>query len=107
MGCNPTVDDGNLKFLTIRRKLGRAANYLSVGQIYLCNNQLLKAESGIGQHALDLVSRDRLQDDPGVMRQFPQRGTWVPPIFVRAMIPRPAHNQGKLGQSIEPIDLHR
>jgi phosphoketolase len=68
------VDDGNLKFLAIRRKLGRAANYLSVGQIYLYNNQLLKAESGIGQHAFKLVPRNRLQDEPGVMRKFPQRG---------------------------------
>ena len=31
-------------------------------------------EDGIGQYALDLIARDRLQDDPGVMRDLPQFG---------------------------------
>ena len=39
-------------------------------------------ENGIGQHALDLVARDRLQDDPGVMRDLPQFGIKLPPHFV-------------------------
>ena len=42
----------------------------------------VRAESGIGQHALELVPRDRLQDDPGVMREFPQRGIELPPDLV-------------------------
>ena len=65
----------------------------------------LLAESGIGQHALDLVPRDRLQDNPGVMSEFPQFGIKLPPHFVGRMIPRPAHIQGKLGQGIEPLDF--
>ena len=64
-------------------------------------------EGRIGQHALDLVARDRLQDDPGVMRELPQRGIKLPPHFVCCMIPRPAHIQGQLGQGIEPVDFRR
>ena len=61
--------------------------------------------SGIGQHAFDLVARDRLQDNPGVMRDFPQFGIKLPPHFVGSMIPRPAHIQGKLRQGIESFDF--
>ena len=63
------------------------------------------AESRIGQHALELVPRDRLQDNPGILREFPQRGIKLPPHFVGGMIPRPAHIQGKLRQGIEPLDV--
>ncbi len=63
------------------------------------------AKSGIGQHALDLVARDRLQDDPGVMRDLPQCGIKLPPHFVGGMIPRPAHIQGQLRQGIESLDF--
>ncbi len=63
------------------------------------------AEGRIGQHALDLVARDRLQDDPGVMRDFPQFGIKLPPHFVGGMIPRPAHIQGQLRQGIESLDF--
>ena len=63
------------------------------------------AESGIGQHVLDLVARDRLQDAPGVMRDFPQFGIKLPPHFVGGMIPRPAHIQGQLRQGIESLDF--
>ena len=63
------------------------------------------AKNGIGQHSLDLVARDRLQDNPGVMRDFPQFGIKLPPHFVGRMIPRPAHIQGKLGQGIESLDF--
>ena len=63
------------------------------------------AESGIGQHALDLVARDRLQDDPGIMRGLPQCGIELPPHFVGGMIPRPMHIQGEFCQGIEPFDL--
>ena len=63
------------------------------------------AENGIGQHALDLVARDRLQDDPGVVRDLPQFGIKLPPHFVGGMIPRPAHIQGQFRQGIEPLDF--
>ena len=63
------------------------------------------AEGGIGQHALELVARDRLQDDPGVMRDLPQCGIELPPHFVGGMIPRPAHIQGQLRQGIESLDF--
>ena len=63
------------------------------------------AKNGIGQHALDLVARDRLQDNPGVMRDFPQFGIKLPPHFVGGMIPRPAHIQGQLRQGIESLDF--
>ena len=65
------------------------------------------AESGIGQHVLELVPRDRLQDNPGVLREFPQRGIKLPPHFVGGMIPRPAHIQGQLCQGIESLDFRR
>jgi hypothetical protein len=32
-----------------------------------------------------LVARDRLQDNPGVMRDFPQFGIKLPPHFVGSM----------------------
>ena len=62
-------------------------------------------ESGIGQHALDLVARDRLQNDPGVMRDLPQFGIKLPPHFVGGMIPRPVHIQGEFRQGIESLDF--
>ena len=62
-------------------------------------------ENGIGQHALDLVARDRLQDDPGVMRDLPQFGIELPPHFVGSVIPRPAHIQGEFRQGIESLDF--
>ena len=62
-------------------------------------------KNGIGQQALDLVARDRLQDNPGVMRDFPQFGIKLPPYLVGSMIPRPAHIQGEFRQGIEPFDF--
>ena len=62
-------------------------------------------ENGIGQHALDPVARDRLQDHPGVMRDLPQFGIKLPPHFVGGMIPRPAHIQGEFRQGIESLDF--
>ena len=44
----------------------------------------VSAKNGIGQHAFDLVARDRLQDNPGVMRDFPQFEIKLPPHFVGA-----------------------
>jgi hypothetical protein len=63
------------------------------------------AKNGIGQHAFDLITRDGLQDNPGVMCNFPQFGIKVPPHLVGSVIPRPAHIQGKLRQGIEPVDF--
>ena len=62
-------------------------------------------EGRIGQHALKLDPRDRLQDNPRVLREFPQRRIKPPPHFVGAMIPRPAHIQGQLRQGIESLDF--
>ncbi len=62
-------------------------------------------ESGIGQHALDLVPRDRLQDDPGVMRNLPQFGIKQPPHFVGGMVPGPMHIQGEFRQGVEALDF--
>ncbi len=64
-------------------------------------------EGGIGQHALELVPRDRLQDNPRVPREFPECRIKQPPHFVGAMIPRPAHIQGQLGQGVESLDFRR
>ena len=63
------------------------------------------AKNRVGQHAIDLVARDRLKDHPGVMRDPPKFGIKLPPHFVGGMIPRPAHIQGKLSQGIEPLDF--
>ena len=62
-------------------------------------------ENGISQHALNLIARDRLQDDPGILREFPQWRIKRAPHFVGAMVPRPAHVQGKLRQGLEPLDF--
>ena len=55
-------------------------------------------ENGIGQHVLNPVARDGLQNDPGVMRDFPKSGVKLPPDFVRPVIPRPMHIQGEFRQ---------
>ena len=65
----------------------------------------LFAKRGIGQHAINLVARDRLQDNPGVVRELPQIWIKLPPDFVRRVIPRPTQIQGQLGQRIEPLDF--
>ncbi len=62
-------------------------------------------ENGIGQHALNLVARDRLQDDPGVVCNLPQLRIELPPHFVGGVIPRPMHIQGKFRQTIAALDL--
>ena len=63
------------------------------------------AESWIGQYTLEFVPGDRLQDNPRILREFPQHGIKRAPHFVRGMVPRPAHVQGKLCQGIEPLDF--
>ena len=62
-------------------------------------------KNGVGQDAFDLVARDRLQDDPGVMRALPQFWIKLPPHFVSGMIPRLAHIQGEFFQGIESFDF--
>ena len=62
-------------------------------------------KNGVGQYALNLVPRDRLQDDPGILRDLPQFGIKLAPHFVGRMIPRPAHVQRKLRQGIEALDF--
>ena len=64
-------------------------------------------ESGIGQHALDPVARDRLQDDPGVVRDLPKLRIKLSPHFVGGMVPRPVHIQGEFRQRIESLDFRR
>jgi hypothetical protein len=63
------------------------------------------AEGGIGQHALELVPRDRLQDYPGILSEVPQYWIERAPQSVGGMIPRPMHIQGEFRQGIEPLDL--
>ena len=63
------------------------------------------AEGGIGQHALELVHRNSLQDHPGVLSGLPQRRIKLPPHFVGGMIPRPAQVQRQLRQGIESFDI--
>ena len=63
------------------------------------------AESGIGQITLELLPRDRLQDDPRVVRELPQHRIQLPPHLVGGVVPRRTHIQGKLGQGIKPLDV--
>ena len=59
----------------------------------------------IGEHALNLIARDRLQYNPGVLREFPQRGIQHHPHTVGSMVPRPAQVQRKLCERIESRDF--
>ena len=63
------------------------------------------AEGGISQHALELVSRDRLQDDPRILSEVPQYWIERAPQSIGGMIPRPMHIQGEFRQGIEPLDF--
>ncbi len=76
--------------------------------VTLGSQQVINAltEGRISQHALQLVSRDRLQDNPRILREFPQYGIKRAPHSISGMVPRPAHVQGKLCQGIEPLDFH-
>ena len=40
-----------------------------------------------GSANIDPVARDRLQDNPGIVRDFPQFGIKLPPHVVGRMIP--------------------
>jgi hypothetical protein len=61
-------------------------------------------KGGIGQLALELLPGDRLQDNPRVLRQFPQGGIKLPPQGVGPVIPQAAHVQSQFRQDIESID---
>ncbi len=64
----------------------------------------LLAKGRIRQHAFDAIPRDRLQNNPGVLRKFPQDRIKGAPHFVGSMVPRPTQIQGKLRQGIKPLD---
>jgi len=59
-------------------------------------------KSRIGEHALNLTARDRLQYNPGVLCESPQRRIKRHPHTVGSMVPRPAQVQRKLRERIEP-----
>ena len=72
-------------------KPGRRLRSLTLGLQQVIN---VLAEGGIRQHSLELIARDRLQDNPGVLREFPQRGIKPAPDVIGGVIPRPAQIQG-------------
>ncbi len=59
------------------------------------------AETRVRQSAFNLVPRDRLQDDPWVMRDLPQLRIRLPPHFIDGVTPRSMHIQGECRQRIE------
>src|SRR5271166_4314199 len=61
------------------------------------------AESRIGQVTPKLFPRDRLQDDPRVVRELPQHWVQLPPQLVGGVVPRQTQIQRKLGQRIKPL----
>ena len=65
----------------------------------------LLAKCRVGQHVLELVPRDRLENNPGVLGEFPKSRIKLPPHVVGVMIPGPTHVQGKLGQGTESLDF--
>lgn len=65
----------------------------------------LRAEAGIGRHPLQPVSRHRLQDDPWIVRTFPQHGIQLPPHVIGAMIPRRTQIQRQLSQVLVSVDV--
>ena len=65
------------------------------------------AERGLGQQLFDPFARDRLQDDPRVVRAFPQFGIKAPPDLIGRVVPRPAHIERQLSQRVEALDLRR
>ena len=76
-------------------------------RVTLSSQQIINAltESRIDHYTLELVPRNCLQDNPRILREFPQYGIKSAPHFVRRMVPRPAHVQRKLCQGIEPLDF--
>ncbi len=62
-------------------------------------------EGRIRQLALEFVPRDRLQDNPRVLRELPKLRIQQPPHFVAGMVPRRAHVQGELSERIDALDV--
>jgi len=58
-------------------------------------------KSRIGEHALNLIARDRLQYNPGVLCEFPQRGIERHPHTVGSMVPGPTQVQREFCQRIK------
>ena len=65
------------------------------------------AKNGIDQDAFDSVEGNRLQDNPGVMGDFPKLRIKLPPYLVGGTIPRPPHIQGQLGEGVNPLNSRR
>jgi hypothetical protein len=63
------------------------------------------SEGRIRQHTFELIPRDGLQNNPWVLREFPQDGIKRAPYLVGGMIPRPAKIQGQLSEGIETLDF--
>lgn len=63
------------------------------------------SKSSVAKRALNLVPRDSLQHDPGIVSEFPERRIKPPPDFVGGVIPRPAQIQGQIGQGIEALNF--
>jgi len=64
-------------------------------------------EGGVRQLLLKFVPRDRLQDNPRVLRKLPKLRIQQPPHFVAGMVPRRAHIQGELSKRIDAFDVRR
>ena len=64
-------------------------------------------QRGVGQHVLESIPRDRLQNHPRILREFPQDRIKSAPQSVRGMVPRPAQVEGKLCQRIKSVDFRR
>ncbi len=80
----------------------RTARRLTLGTKPVVN---VLTEGRIGQCALELIPRGRLQDDPRILSEVPQYWVQRAPQSVGGMIPRPMHIQGEFRQGIEPLDF--
>ena len=65
------------------------------------------SEGGVGQELFDPVARHSLQDDPRVVRAFPEIGVESSPQAIGGVVPRPAHVQRQFCQRVEALDLRR
>ena len=65
----------------------------------------LFAEGRIGQLAAKMVARNRLENNPGILRQFPQGRVKLAPYRVGGMVPGPAHVEGQFGQGIKSLNF--
>jgi hypothetical protein len=63
------------------------------------------AELHIAQCSLDLFLRNRPQDDPWILRGFPEFFVERFPQLVRGMVPGPVEIERQLNQRIDTINL--